>query len=280
LAAEPSSAIRVLAYGMVAGLAVIGGTFIFTQQRSFLDANGEIDSQRINTDNWDNPLVENTARWIDGNVPAGSHIMSSHLFHSHLYFLTGAHYPIYQLPTVEVRINPGASRPVQPVATLFRFEDDRLEPPQDEERWLYLEWVPVHNYWVALSEIDLLNDLRERNIQYLVITGDDHVYSSLIYLEYFLQNPAFTQVHSERSPTGSIQLLVFKVDQGNLVPTNDHLTMRSDMFLVLYWGTALSSGGPQAVEVVRRISPAPVQISPLDEGASEANRVIAEIYGQ
>ena len=280
LAAEPSSAIRVLAYGMVAGLAVIGGTFVFTQQRSFVDANAEIDSQRINTDNWDNPLVENTARWIDENVPAGSHIMSSHLFHSHLYFLTGARYPIYQLPTVEVRINPGASQPLHPVATLFRFEDDRLEPPQDEERWLYLEWVPVHGYWVALSEIDLLNDLRERNIQYLVITGDDRVYSSLIYLDYFLRNPAFTQVHSERSPTGSIQLLVFKVDQSKLVPTNDHLTIRSNMFFGLLGAASREGGVAQAVEVVRRISPAPVQISPLDEGASEANRVIAEIYGQ
>jgi 4-amino-4-deoxy-L-arabinose transferase-like glycosyltransferase len=280
LAAEPSSAIRVLAYGMVAGLAIIGGTFVFTQQRSFLDANADIDSQRVGLDNWDNPLVQSTARWISENVPVGSHIMSSHLFHSQVYFLTGARYPIYQLPTVEVRINPAASQPLQPVSTLFRFEDNRLRPPQDEERWLYLEWVPVHNYWVALSEIDLLNDLRERNIQYLVITGDDHVYSSLIYVDYFLRNPAFTLLHSEDSPDGLIRLLVFKVDQSKLVPTNDHLTMRSNMFLALYWGVALREGGAQAAEVVRRISHAPVQISPLDAGATEANRVIAEIYGQ
>ena len=199
LATEPASATRVSAFGMAAILAVAGGTFIFTQQRSFLSANAEIDSQQVNLDNWDNPLVKSTARWIDENVPAGSHIMSSHLFHSDLYFLTGGRYPIYQLPTVEVRINPAASQPLQPVATLFRFEDDRLGPPRDEERWLYLEWVPVRGNWVALSEIDLLNDLRERNIQYLVITGDDRVFSSLIYLDYFLRNPAFTQVHSEHS---------------------------------------------------------------------------------
>jgi hypothetical protein len=282
LATERAPSVRALAYGMAAGLVLVGGTFIFTQQRSFLDANADIDSERVATDNWSNPLVENTARWIEENVPAGSHIMSSHLFHSHLYFLTRGRYPIYQLPTVRVRIDLAAARPLERVGTLFRFEDHLLGPPPSEDRWLYMEWVPVHNYWVALSETDLLDDLRERDVQYLVLTGDDRVYSSLVYREYFAEHPAFALEHSESSPTGAVQLLVFRVDQSKLVPMNDHLTMGDDAFIKLFWGLAFSrkEGDPEPGEVIRRISPAPVQIEARDERAAEAEAIVAQIYGE
>jgi 4-amino-4-deoxy-L-arabinose transferase-like glycosyltransferase len=278
LTMEPSSAVRMSAYGMAAGLAVMGGVFVIAQQRSFVHDNGRIDSQEVGVDNWSNPLVHSTARWIDENVPAGSHIMSSHLFHSQLYFLTGARFPIYQLPTVQVRIEPQADQPLRPIGTFYRFEDNRLPPPRSDERWMHLELIPSWNAWVALSEVDLLNDLRERNIDYLVITGEDRVFSSLSYRDYFLNNPAFTLVHDEG--TGSIELLVFKVDRSKLVPVNDHLTVRSETFLALLVVVSRKAGVDRAVEVVRKISPAPVQISPVDQRTAEADGVIAQIYGQ
>jgi 4-amino-4-deoxy-L-arabinose transferase-like glycosyltransferase len=175
------------------------------------------DDTAVTQANWDNPLVHDTARWISDEIPQGSHIMSSRLYYSQLYVLDGARHPIYQLPTVRVEPRPGESPYLKRVATMFRWEDHRLGEPQPDERWLYVRRYPLKGYFVALSERDLLRDLRERKIDYLVLTGQDAAYSSLTYLDYFRENPAFTLVHKDERE-GANAVYVFRVDRSRLAP--------------------------------------------------------------
>jgi hypothetical protein len=196
----------------VAGLALFG--IVQTQQLN--DDWLPYDRQAVGDANWDNPLARDTAGWLHENVPPGARIMSSRLYFSQLYVLDEAAHPVYQLPTVRITPRPGERPFLDPESTLFRWEDNRLEQAAAED-WLYVERFPAKGYFVALSQTDLLRDLAERRIDYVVITGDDTAFSSLTYLDYFEANPAFEPVHADRRDAAN-GAYVFRVDRARLAP--------------------------------------------------------------
>jgi hypothetical protein len=152
------------------------------------------DNLAVDQSSWDNPLVHDSAAWLQQNVPAGAGVMSSRLYFSHLYVLDQAAHPIYQLPTVRVEPEGGATLRLRPMTTLFRWEDHRLAD-RDQVDWIYLHRYPGKGYYIGLSEQDLLGDLRERSVGFLMLTGEDAGFSSFAYIDYFLGNPAFELVH-------------------------------------------------------------------------------------
>jgi hypothetical protein len=121
---------------------------------------------------------------------------------------------------------------------MFRWEDHRLRPAQANEPWLYVRRYPLKGYYVALSERELLRDLRERRIDYLVLTGEDAGYSSLTYLDYFLANPAFSLLHVDQRPTGSAY--IFRVDRQRLAPHPYQAVVSGETLQALSRETGLS----------------------------------------
>ena len=179
-----------------AAILVVGafGWFAFEESQRAVRQQDAFDATLVQQSNWDNPLALETAAWIEEHIPAGTPIMSGRLYSTHLYSLTGAQYPMWQLPTVRVEIGngtPGLTR----AGTLFRWEDHVL-PSGQAEPWLYLRRHPINGYYVALSEQDLIAGLREHEIEYLVLTGDDDGFSSLSLLPYFENHPYFQNVAS------------------------------------------------------------------------------------
>jgi len=161
--------------------------------------------------NWDNPLVHDTADWIEANVPPDAAIMSSRLYFSHLYVLDEGAHPIHQLPTVRIEPTGGGAPSLRAVTTLFRWEDHRMIDYGGDPRWLYVQRYPGKLYYVGLSERDLVRELREREIAYLVLTGEDAGFSSFAYLDYFVAHPAFEMVHKDlRDERNAVY--VFRVD--------------------------------------------------------------------
>ncbi|MCI0889682.1 MAG: glycosyltransferase family 39 protein [Chloroflexi bacterium] len=170
------------------------GWFAFEESQRVVQRQDAFDATLVQQGNWNNPLALETAGWIEEHIPAGTPIMSGRLYSTHLYSLTGAQYPMWQLPTVRVDIGngtPGLTR----AGTLFRWEDHSM-PSGQAEPWLYLRRHPVNGYYVALSEQDLMAGLREHEIEYLVLTGDDAGFSSLSLLPYFETHPYFKNVTS------------------------------------------------------------------------------------
>jgi 4-amino-4-deoxy-L-arabinose transferase-like glycosyltransferase len=167
-------------------------------------------------EDWDNVVARDTAAWIEGNVPPGTPLMSTRLYYSQVYFLTGGRYPIDQLPTVEVRITPDGPSLLAARSTLFRWE---VLPARDRSAWLYLSYYSVKGYYVGLAEEDLLTGLRERGIQYLVVNASDAAFSSLAYLDYFDSNPAFTRVY-EHGYTPIDSTVIYRVDLDRLSLTS------------------------------------------------------------
>ncbi len=201
---------------VVATIAVVAfGLFSAQQTMALLGEQRGRDAEVVTQDDWDNPLARELAWWIHTNIPDGTPIMASRLYYSHLYVLDRGQHPILQLPTVRVEPRPGEAPFLRPMSTMFRWEDHRMWPPEAEPRWLYVVRYPVKQYYIALSERDLLGDIMERGVGYVVLTGEDAGYSSLSYLDYFLENPAFTLIHRDERSVGNAAY-VFRVDREKL----------------------------------------------------------------
>ncbi len=203
----------------LAALAVVAGLgwFAVTETQRFTDLRTAFDPTAVRQEHWDNPLVHRTAAWIDENVPAGTPIMSGRLYYSQLYALTEGRYPWWQLPTVRVEFSGSPPAPVR-ASTLFRWEDHAI-PQGPGEPWLYLRQYPEKLYYVALSERDLLAELVEHDIGYLVLTGDDAGFSSLSLVPYFEDHPAFHKVAAFVSDASN-QAHIFQVLPSRLEPTS------------------------------------------------------------
>jgi hypothetical protein len=222
----------------VGGVALAGLTLLgVTQTQQLLDERLPYDEAAVSQTNWDNPLVHSTADWLHDHVPPNARVMSSRLYYSQLYVLDGAAHPIDQLPTVRVEPRPGERPFLEPVATMFRWEDHRLQPAVLGEPWLYVRRYPEKGYYVALSERDLLRDLRERETGYLVLTGEDAGYSSFTYLDYFLKNPAFELIHADQRPTSGAY--VFRVRRDRLGPRPYRAVVSHDTLRALSQETGL-----------------------------------------
>ena len=161
---------------------------------------------------WDNIIARDTAQWLEDNVPAGTPLMSTRLYYSQVYFLADGQYPVQQLPTVLVQVDLRAETPVRARSTLFRWEE---LPERQRETWLYLTRYGAKGYYIAMAEEDLLADLRERRVQYLVLNTADLGFSSPSFVSYFDRHPAFTRVHDE-TYTIDDRTVIYKVDAARL----------------------------------------------------------------
>ena len=148
---------------------------------------------------WDNPLATEVAAWLESNLPPGTPAMSTRLYFSHVYFLNGGRLPVHQLPTVLVDVDLAAARPLDRAGSLFRWESHLLPPNSVEDRWLYLTRYSLKGYYVGLTENDLIDELRRREIGYVVLSVTDAGFSSPAFLPYFEASPAFELVYETAS---------------------------------------------------------------------------------
>jgi 4-amino-4-deoxy-L-arabinose transferase-like glycosyltransferase len=203
----------------VAGPALAGaGLIVFgiAQTGHLVNERLDHDPSAVTIGNWDNPLAHDTAAWLHDNVPPETAVMASRLYFSQIYVLDEAAHPIHQLPTVRVEPVSGEHPRLRAVSTLFRWEDQRLVS-RDDERWLYVQRYPHKDYYIALSENDLLRQLGQREAGYLLLTGEDMTFSSLSYVDYFLEHPAFELVHRDVRDKSN-GAYVFRVDRAQLAP--------------------------------------------------------------
>jgi 4-amino-4-deoxy-L-arabinose transferase-like glycosyltransferase len=203
--------------GGAAALVVLAGLawFVMAENDRFADTRSAFNPAVTRQDNWDNPLAQSVASWLERNVDPGTPVMSSRLYYSHVYTLANGSFPVWQLPTVRVAFEGNDHEPAR-ASTLFRWEDHRM-PAGTPEPWLYLQRYPLKGYYVGLSERDLLSDIATHQIEYLVITGDDAGFSSLSLLAYFENHPAFTSVASFVA-NDTNQAHIFHVSDSMLVP--------------------------------------------------------------
>ncbi|MCH8065422.1 MAG: glycosyltransferase family 39 protein [Chloroflexi bacterium] len=196
LAELTSDSLSTTVSGAVAAVLVLAafGWFVMEESQRFSDQQQAFEASTISQEHWDNPLARQTAAWVKENVPPGTPIMSGRLYSTHLYTLTDGRYPWWQLPTVRVDFEGSPLSAVR-ASTLFRWEDHRI-PEGAAEPWLYVRREAERGYYVALSEIDLLTELAENRIRYLILTGDDAGFSSLSLLPYFEKHPYFQKAKS------------------------------------------------------------------------------------
>ncbi|HLF71892.1 MAG TPA: glycosyltransferase family 39 protein [Dehalococcoidia bacterium] len=206
--------------GIVLGAIVLGAVV--------LRSGDDITQARAQTyqDDWQNPLSQQVAGWLDGNVAPGAHVMSTRLYYSHVYFLTDGKYPVYQLPTVEAEITGGE---LTRRSSLFRWEDDRLPAAATAQTWLYLTRYPQKGYLVGMAEDDLLDELRARRIDYVVVSTADAGFSSPSMIEYFDAQPAF-RLAARFSVGAADGASIYKVDRSRLTPATQPIQVTRSAF--------------------------------------------------
>ena len=205
-------------------------------------------------DDWDNVIAQDTAAWIEQNVPAGAPVMSTRLYYSQVFFLTGGAYQVHQIPTVLVDVHPGSEPLVTARSTLFRWEE---LPARGRAQWLYLARYGVKSYYIGLAEEDLIADLRERGTRYLVLNTSDFGFSSQSYLTYLDANRAFTRVY-ERQYSSVDETVIYEVDLEQLAPIASRLKVTS----FAYESLTQLVGGPDALDRV---------LAPLNDGGFEVD---------
>ena len=213
-------------------------------------------------DDWHNSLSLVAAAWLSGNLEPGSTVMSSRLYYSHLYFLTGGEFAFHQLPTVEVDLSlrDDAVPPLARRSTLFRWENHLMPEDSAADRWLYLTRYPVKGYFIGLAENDLVDELRRRGVDYVVLSSQDAGFSSRSLAAYFEDNPAFERVYSlSAGPADEVR--VYRVDRALLAPTPSGKPAQVTASAYDYVSKKLG-GGAQAEAFFRRLSPAGFVVAP------------------
>ena len=132
-----------------------------------------------------------------------------------------------------------------------------MGPAHEDERWLYVRRYPLKTYFVGLSEWDLLRDLRERSVEYLVLTGEDAGFSSFTYQDYFDHNAAFTLVYADR-PSDANGIYVYHVDRTRLAPRSYQTVVSRETLTSL--AGEFGEAGPE--ELVAAIDPDGIVIRP------------------
>jgi hypothetical protein len=196
---------------------VLGAVFVAQQTIDLRRDNAAASTDDVRVDSWENPFALEIAAWMDANLPDGARVLSSRLYFSSLHVRTGARFEIRQLPTVLVDITPGDELMLTPRSNLFRWGDRGLRAGDASDRWLYLKRYPVKGYWVGLSQDELLDYMRTHQTQYVVLTGDDVAFSSVVYAGYFDAHPAFTLLWHRRARPGD-EAFVYAVDPAQLAP--------------------------------------------------------------
>jgi hypothetical protein len=205
---------------------------------------------------WDNVIASDTARWLEENVPPGTPIMSTRVYYSHVYFLTGGRYPVHQVPTVLVDAGLQREQPLSARSTLFRWKP---LPERTRDTWLYLARYTTKSYYIGLAEEDLLADLGEQRTEYVVVNAPDIGFSSPALLRYFDAHPAFRRVY-ERDYGERDVSVIYAVDQEQLRPVGAPARVTQ----AAYDGLIGRAGGDLALVegALGRLSPAGFELVP------------------
>jgi hypothetical protein len=247
---------------LFAALMAVGAVFALHEATSFLAANEQASSDEVRIDSWNNPFARRIASWMEENLPAGSHLLTSRLYFSSLHVNTAARFEIRQMPTVRVDVDPRSDGLLVPRSNLFRWGDLDVRRGQPGDRWLYLKQFPEKGYWVGLSQQELLDYIRAHDVDFVVLTGDDVVFSSIAYADYFSAHPAFKLVHSE-GVSPSDQLFVFSVDRSRLQPIAHSLVTTPASLAALRRESGL--GVP---EIERRLG-TPLRVTDANSGLTD-----------
>lgn len=220
----------------LAGVVVVAGAVAAVALQGF----GRVDRADVTTfdADWDNDAARQTAAWLQANAPAGSVVMSTRLYHSHVHFLTEGRYPVHQLPTVLVEVETSTSPLARPRGTQFRWTP---LPERERDAWLYLARHLSKGYFVGLAESDLLAGLADEGVRYVVLNVPDAGFSSPSFLGYFATHPAFSRVFEARFGE-SAQTVIFEVDQAKLGPMASPLQVTRSAYEALLSRT----GGDEA----------------------------------
>jgi 4-amino-4-deoxy-L-arabinose transferase-like glycosyltransferase len=250
---------------------VLAGAFVAHQVREFGATNADRSSVGTRADSWNNPFALALAEWMSRNLPEGSSVMTSRLYFSSLHVNTDGRFTIRQLPTVRVDLDARREPLVEARSNLFRWGETRVRPTEVDDTWLYLKQYDGKGYWVGLAQQELLEYTATHDVQYLVITGEDIVFSTAVYIDYFLDHPAFTLLHHTAEPPLH-HAFVFAVDLDRLkrVP---HVTVMGPASL----RAAAAQTGLTPAELEARLA-TPLRVSDLEYGlsAGESSRLMTD----
>lgn len=209
---------------------------------------------------WDKPEVREMARWMEGNIPPGTPVMTTWLFGSELSRLTHAAYPMPLAPTREVRLASDGDV-FRPVGTLFRFADYRFEPAAERGDWLFIRKHPREDYYVALSAHDLVAELRRTGAQYFVLTGEHHTQSTVSIEPVLNEMPGLVPAHAVGGSRN--RLVIYRVDAAAMaVVESPPVSVNGFTFLSLLADVSRTRH-VSAPEVVRLLGRDRITIPPL-----------------
>lgn len=244
-----------------AGLALACGVFAVQQAVSFRDRNAEAAAIGVRADSWDSTFVRESAAWLEDNLPAGSRVLTSRLYFSSLYVRSHGKFEVRQMPTVRVDVDARDPELLRPVSNLFRWGDLELRPGRSTDTWLYLKRFPEKDYWVGLSQQELLEYIDSHEIEYVVLTGEDVAFSSLHHAWFFEASPAFTRLY-ERGADPANHLFVYRVDRARLAVIPHSLAISpGDM-------DALRAEVPLGQDRLEEVLGTPIYVTDFDGGLS------------
>ena len=251
-------------YGALAasvGLALAAMALAVHQHREFAARNDNAIAAEAGAADWDGPFAREIAAWMTENLPEGSRVVSSRLYFSSLYVHTDGRFAIRQLPTVRVDIDRDRQGLLAPASNLFRWEDTVMLPPSPADSWLSLRQYPGKGYWVGLRERELLAYLAVHETDFVVLTGDDGVFSSLQHASYFASHPAFTLVHAAGASPAE-RAFVYAVDLDALGRAEHATTISPHDAAALQRETGLT------IEEIGAAIGTPLRVTDLERGLS------------
>jgi hypothetical protein len=165
------------------------------------------------------------------------------------------------MPTVRVSIDPERDGVVAPASNLFRWEDANLRPSSPSDTWLHLRQYPGKNYWIGLRQQELLAYIADHQIDYVVLTGDDGLFSSVHYASYLSRHPAFTLLDETAASTVE-HAFVYAVNRTELAPI-DHSTAISP-----HDAAALERETGMSLDAIATALGTPMRVTDAERGLS------------
>ena len=206
------------ATAILAGVSAIAAVaFVVHEASVFRDTTAREAEAREQAGSWNSPYTRSVAVWMEEHLPAGSTVLMSRLYFSSIHVETEGRFRVRQLPTVRVDIDPEREPLLEARSNLFRWGESDIRITQSGDTWLYLQQFPMKDYWVGLSEQELLEYIAARDIEYVVLTGEDVAFSSSAYAWYFAANPAFHLMETFAG-TGGDRMFAFSVTPSLLAP--------------------------------------------------------------
>jgi len=160
--------------------------------------------------------------WLD-DLPDGSSVLASRLFHSQLYVDHGGRLRIEQLPTLALRIDDTGAP--HPLGSMFRYDDADLDL-DDGRSWIWLGVARNRAYYAGLAYEDLLGELESSGAGYLLITGEDGGFSSA-QLAHFASRAPRLRLLRERED-GHVRAYLFAISTGGSAPPLDGTIISGD----------------------------------------------------